>query len=93
MNYKKMFEDNQTLFEKKINRENYIRIFELVLAMYGINKPVEIDERSSIYDGDDALYIPSSKEYNTLSIQKILKLIQHEIERHMLSLENNEGNV
>jgi len=92
-NYKKVFEDNKILFEKKINRTDYVRIFELVFAMYGIKKPITIDERNSIYDGDDALYIPKDKSYDTLSLQKVLVLIQHEIERHMLSLVNNEENV
>lgn len=93
MNYKKIFEDNKALFEKKISRDDYIRIFELVFAMYGIKKPIKVDERNSIYDGDDGLYIPKNKNYDMLSLQKILVLIQHEIERHMISLENNEENV
>ncbi len=93
MNYKKIFEENKELFEKKISRTNYIKVFELVFAMYGIKKSVKIDERNSIYDGDDALYVPQNKNYDNLSLQKVLVLIQHEIERHMLSLENNEANV
>lgn len=92
-NYKKIFEDNKELFEKKISRTDYIKIFELVFDMYGIRKSIKIDERNSIYDGDDGLYIPKHKNYDTLSLQKVLVLIQHEIERHMLSLENNEENV
>ena len=92
-NYKNIFEDNEELFEKKISRADYIKIFELVFAMYGIKKSVKVDKRSSVYDWDDALYIPDSKEYTTLPVKKILILIQHEIERHMLSLENNEKNI
>jgi len=93
MNYKKVFEDNKGLFEKKINKADYVRIFELVFALYGIKKIITIDERNSIYDADDGLHIPKNKNYETLSLQKILVLIQHEIERHMLSLENNEENI
>ena len=92
-NYKKVFEENKALFQKKIDKNDYIRIFELVFAMYGITKTIKIDKRSSIYDGDDALYIPNSKDYDFLSLDKILKIIQHEIERHMLSIENNEENI
>ena len=92
-NYKKIFEDNKELFEKKISRTDYVKIFELVFALYGIKKSIIIDERNSMYDGDDGLHIPKNKNYETLSLQKILVLIQHEIERHMLSLENNEENV
>lgn len=92
-NYKKIFEENKELFEKKIPRADYVKIFELVFSLYGIDKPVKIDERNSIYDGDDALHIPQGKNYESLSFQKVLKLIQHEIERHMLSLENNRQNV
>jgi len=93
MNYKKVFEDNKGLFEKKINKADYVRIFELVFALYGIKKIITIDERNSIYDADDGLHIPKNKNYETLSLQKILVIIQHEIERHMLSLENNEENI
>jgi hypothetical protein len=38
---------------KEISREKYIKIFELVFQFYRINIPVIIDERSSIYDGED----------------------------------------
>lgn len=93
INYKKIITDNKTLLEKKISREDYVKIFELVFALYGIEKTVKIDERTSIYDGEDALYIPNNKNYETLNLQKILSLIQHEIERHMISLENNQKNL
>lgn len=93
INYKKIITDNTILLEKKISREDYVKIFELVFAIYGINKSIKIDERTSIYDGEDALYIPNNKNYETLNLQKILSLIQHEIERHMISLENNQKNL
>lgn len=93
INYKKIFEDNKVLFEKKITRTDYVKIFELIFAMYWISKAVKIDKRNSIYDWDEALYIPDGKEYDVLSIQKILWLIQHEIERHMISLKDNEKNI
>lgn len=93
VNYKKIFEDNKTLLEKRIPRGDYIKIFQLVLDMYDIKRPIVVDERGSVYDGDDALHIPKWKDYDTLSLGKLLSLISHEIERHMISLENNDKNV
>ena len=93
VNYKKIIADNKALLEKKITRDDYVKIFELVFALYGVNKTVKIDERTSIYDGEESLHIPSNKSYEVLDVEKILRLIEHEIERHMLSLENNQENL
>jgi hypothetical protein len=38
------------MLDKLISREDYIKIFQLVFEIYGINKPIIVDERSSIYD-------------------------------------------
>lgn len=67
-----------------IPREQYIPLFESVLALYGIDIPVYIDQRSSVYDGVDGLYIPDSKSYENVSAARILELIAHEIETHYI---------
>lgn len=72
-----------------VPRDRYIRVFETVFRIYGIDKPIREDERSSIYDGEDALYIPIAEKYDYLSIHKILGLVAHEIETHYLSADNN----
>lgn len=75
---------------RKIDRESYMEAFRKVFEFYGIDKPVVCDERSSIFDGEDALHIPDSEEYATLPVSRVLALIQHEIETHYLIAKNNE---
>lgn len=80
----------QNMFlEKEISREAYVKIFETMFAMYGIEKPVLVDERSSIYDWADALCIPQSDQYATLPLNRVLNLIAHEIETHYVIEKNN----
>ncbi len=81
--------DDDPLFQESIERENYVRIFELALAFYGIQKPVIVDSRSSIYDAPEALYIPNDFAYDTLKMQRVLQLLAHEVETHYLIQENN----
>lgn len=75
---------------KEISREKYVKIFELVFQFYRINVPVIVDERSSIYDGEDWYYIPNSLDYAYMEIENILNLIQHEIEVHYIVSRNNK---
>lgn len=72
-----------------ISRENYIEIFKLVFKIYQINKPIIIEERSSIYDWEKFLSIPNNKTYDFLTLNRVLELICHEIETHYLIEKNN----
>lgn len=79
------------LLWKKVSREDYVRIFELVLEIYWIDKPVIVREwLSSIYDSDEWLLIPAGKADETRSLYNVLQLIKHEIESHYINLVNNE---
>lgn len=80
--------DDQEFFLQEIPRDVYAQIFTHAMRFYGIQKPVIIDSRSSMYDGLDALYIPDSDTYATMPLQRIIELIQHEIEVHYLVQEN-----
>lgn len=77
------------IFSREIPRENYVQVLKLAMEIYGIDKPVIVEERSSIYDGEEYLGIPNSEGYKTLKIQRILELIQHEIETHYIIEKNN----
>lgn len=48
-----------------------------------------MEERSSIYDGEDALRIPNSEEYSVRPFSRVLGLLQHEIGTHYLIAENS----
>ena len=84
---------NNNLLEKDIKRDDYIKIFLTVFNIYNINKPIIVDERSSIYDAEKALYIPSSENYSYLPVKRILQLIAHEIEVHFIIEQNNKQNL
>ena len=78
------------ILNKQITREVYMQIFEDVLDIYNIDTSVQLSETiGSIYDGEDALYIPNSKEYTHLSIKRVIELIAHEIETHYIIQANN----
>ncbi|USN54438.1 MAG: hypothetical protein H6765_07905 [Candidatus Peribacteria bacterium] len=82
--------DSLPEFQKKISREVYAQVFALALDFYGLEIPVVVDERSSIYDGWSALHIPANEGYETLPLQKVIELIQHEIETHYLIQANTK---
>lgn len=89
---KKRHEDRKTSNDpqdRQVGRETYVRCFRQAFEAYGISKPVVVEERSSIYDGEDALRIPDSDEYAVRSFSRVLGLIQHEIGTHYLVMENN----
>ena len=81
--------ENSEILKQEISRENYTKVLKLAMEIYWIEKPVIIEERSSIYDGEDYLGIPNSEAYKSLKTQRILELIQHEIETHYIIEENN----
>lgn len=82
--------DDEPQFQQQIPRDIYKKVFELSLSFYGLKVPVVIDERSSIYDGWSALHIPDSAWYATLPLQKVIELIQHEIETHYVIQANTK---
>ena len=77
-------------FTCPVSREFYLQLFTLIFSFYGLQVPVVVDERSSIYDGHDALYFPSSEEYDSLPLGKVLELIAHEVEVHYIVLSNTD---
>jgi len=84
-------EQYKKLLWKKVAREDYVRIFELVFEIYWINKPVIVKEwLSSIYDSDEWLLIPAGKADETRTLYNVIQLIKHEIESHYINLVNNK---
>ena len=74
---------------REIQREDYVKIFQIVIDIYWLDKIVKIEERNSIYDWE-YLGIPNNEAYKTLKLQKILEFIQHEIETHYIIEQNNK---
>lgn len=75
---------------KKISRDQYISIFEKVFNIYNISKTIKVDTVWSISDSNKCLYIPENEDYKYLSLERILRLIKHEIESHNLVEKNNK---
>ena len=80
----------------EINRDDYVKIFELIYEIYWIKKHVNISWVTNVTDLDESLEIPDNKEYSKLKLSKVLELINHEIETHWITLHNNKlllGNI
>lgn len=88
-NRKKKVVFKNSILNKMISREKYIYIFKTVFDIIDLDFDVVEDERSSIYDGPNALHIPLLKEYDFLSIKRVIELVWHEIESHSVNLRNN----
>ncbi len=78
------------LFDTLIYRDDYIDLFALVFDFYHLKVSIKIDERNSIYDGHDAMYIPNNDKYAFLPLRKVLNLIAHEVETHYIVLHNTD---
>ncbi len=75
--------------EKNINALQAQKLFQFVFDIYWIKKDVKIDSsKSSLYDAEDALYIPANYKN---SLKRILWLIAHEIEIHYITLTNHQN--
>ena len=81
---------DHSCFDVLISREVYVTLFNQVFSLYDLDIAVVQDERSSIYDGHDTLYIPVSTWYDQLPLRRVLKLIAHEIETHYIVLHNTD---
>ena len=73
-----------------ISREDYIQIFKLVLNIYDIKKDVIISDVKNMYDWDNWIEVPNNDKYKTIKLEKVLKMIAHELETHGIILDNNE---
>lgn len=77
------------IMDRKIPRENFIKILRLALDIYGIGLPVVEDERSSMYDGPDGLHVPKDADYDQNKLSFVLESVQHEVETHFLTNANS----
>jgi len=77
------------ILNSDIWRKEYIRIFHLVFDILWLNINIKEDERSSIYDWEDTLYIPTSEKYDSMSKKRVIEIIVHEIESHYNNLFTN----
>lgn len=85
--------ENNKILEKEIERDDYAKIFKLVLDILGFcDIKVEIDEKVWNFSASsEKIRIPANNEYKSLKISKIIDLISHEIETHLVTHKNNQN--
>ena len=71
-----------------VHRKNYTKIFDMICDFYGLPQRTKVTRVWSIYDWDKYLEIPWDKEHEYLSVERILKLISHEIDSHYINSYN-----
>lgn len=72
----------------EIPRKDYRKIFDAVCELYGLPQRTKITNAGSIYDGDHFLEIPRNDAHASFPIERILKLLTHEIESHYINSYN-----
>jgi len=76
--------------KNKISRKDYRKVFDSVCELYGLPQRTVITNAGSIYDGDTALEIPRNEAHACFTIERVLKLLTHEIESHYVNSYNSK---
>lgn len=81
----------QKFWDIKIPRDSYVHIFQEVIDVSWLHQKVIVNpNKGSIYDGPNALEIPANDKFKELSIERVMKLIAHEILWHYYNQRNHE---
>lgn len=81
----------QKFWDIKIPRDTYVHIFQEVIDLSWLHQKVIVNPNKwSIYDGPNALEIPANDKFKELSIERVMKLIAHEILWHYCNQRNHE---
>lgn len=87
---------NNSFFQQygkiQIPREIYCNIFQEVIDLSWLHQKVVLNTnwKGSIYDGPDFLEIPDNEMFASLPIERVMKLIAHEILGHYYNQRNHE---
>jgi len=79
-----------TLIKTQIPRSEYRKVFDTVCEFYRLPQRTKLTSAGSIYDGDTFLEIPRNKDYAYFSVERLLKLLTHEIESHYINAHNGK---
>lgn len=77
-------------WKSELDRESYMQIFDMVFESLWLRQRTRLSSAWSVYDWPDFLDIPDNDKFNTLPLNRILKLITHEILWHYISQRNHE---
>ncbi len=73
-----------------IPRSEYRKVFDTVCEFYDLPQRTKLSSAWSIYDGDTFLEIPRNSDYAYFTIERLLKLLTHEIESHYINAHNGK---
>jgi len=79
-----------SFLKTSILRKDYRKIFDSVCELYNLPQRTKITNAGSIYDGDDFLEIPRWESFKCMQLDRILKLLTHEIESHFINSYNSK---
>ncbi len=79
-----------SFLKSEIPRKDYRKIFDLVCELYGVPQRTKITNAWSIYDGDNFLEIPRDTAFDYFTVERLLKLLTHEIESHYINSYNGK---
>ena len=94
--YDSLKDFDKNILKKEIERDDYIEIFKLVAEILWIKLEIELNEKIWNIDAtinkenENKLRIPTKENYNKLTVERIINLLSHEIETHMITRENNQ---
>ena len=74
----------------EIPRNEYRKVFDTVCEFYWLPQRTKLSSAWSIYDGDAFLEIPRNKDYAYFTVERLLKLLTHEIESHYINAHNGK---
>jgi len=79
-----------SFLKKEIPRKDYRKIFDSVCEFYGLPQRTKLSNAGSIYDGDNFLEIPRDDAHACFTVERLLKLLTHEIESHYINSYNGK---
>lgn len=88
-----ILKENQTVLQTKIPRGEYVKIMNLVLCILEIDRKVVVSDVKNVVATNDEIKIPNTEKYQELTLQRVIELISHEIEGHMVANMNNLTNI
>lgn len=77
-------------WKTEIDRETYMQIFDMVFESLWLRQRTRLTSAWSVYDWPDFLDIPDNDKFAKLPLDRILKLVTHEILWHYISQRNHE---
>ena len=79
-----------SFLKQEICRKDYRIVFDTVCEFYNLPQRTKLTSAWSIYDGDKFLEIPRDAKYANFTIDRLLKLLTHEIESHYINSHNGK---